>query len=72
MQVASLTERKDAEAMAAALRKDGYEAYVVTAQPAGAIWHRVRVGQFADLVTANRFKESMPVPQFSRAYVAVH
>ena len=72
VQVASSAERKDAETMAAALRKDGYEAYVVTAQAAGNVWHRVRVGQFADLVTANRFKESMPVPQFKRAYVAVN
>jgi general secretion pathway protein D len=72
VQVASLADPKGAETIAAALRKDGYEAYVVTAQPAGAIWHRVRVGQFADLVTANRFKESMPMPQFKHAYVAVN
>ena len=72
VQVASLTERKDAEAMVAGLRKNGYEAYVVTAQPAGNIWHRVRIGQFADLNTANRFKESMPMPQFQRAYVTVN
>jgi hypothetical protein len=57
--------------MAAGLQKTGYEAYVVTAETAGSIWHRVRLGQFTDLGTANRFKEALPVPQFKRAYVAV-
>jgi cell division septation protein DedD len=71
VQVASLANRKDADVMAAGLQKTGYEAYVVTAETTGSIWHRVRLGQFTDLGTANRFKETLPVPQFKRAYVAV-
>jgi cell division septation protein DedD len=71
VQVASLANHKDADVMAAGLQKSGYEAYVVTAETAGNIWHRVRLGGFTDFGTANRFKETLPVPQFKRAYVAV-
>ena len=72
VQVAALAERHAAETMAAGLRASGYEAYVVSAEALGKVWHRVRVGQFFDLGAANRFKDSLPKAEFKRSYVAVN
>jgi DedD protein len=73
VQVAAVTERKDAETMANELRSHGYDAYVVTAQIATNTWYRVRVGQFAELGAANRLKEALlNASQFKRAYVAAN
>jgi general secretion pathway protein D len=73
VQVASFADRRDAEAMVSELRQKGYEAFVVTGQAENKIWHRVRIGQFADLAAANRVKESlMSEAQFKDPYVAPH
>lgn len=73
VQVASLADRKDAETIVEQLRKQGYDAYVMTAQTAGSTWHRVRVGQFPEPSAANLLKETLlKTSQFRHAYVAVH
>jgi cell division septation protein DedD len=73
VQVASFADRKDADAMVGELRQKGFEAFVMTAQAESKTWHRVRVGQFSDLGTANRVKESLSnEAQVKDAYVAPH
>jgi general secretion pathway protein D len=71
VQVAALTERKDAEAIANTLRKKGYDAYVVTIQLGEKTWHRVRVGQLADTKAASELKNTLvSATPFKQAYVA--
>jgi len=73
VQVAALAEKKDAEAIANRLRKDGYDAYVMTIQADTKTWHRVRVGQMVDIKTANGLKQTLAsVTPFKQAYVAAN
>ena len=73
VQVAALAERKDADAIAAGLRKNGYEAYVKTVQLETKTWHRVRVGQFSDVASANQLKQALVnALQFKGAYIAAN
>jgi general secretion pathway protein D len=72
VQVAALSEKKDAEAIAKTLRKNGYDAYVVTIQLGEKTWHRVRVGQLADTKAASELKNTLvSATPFKQAYVAV-
>jgi general secretion pathway protein D len=71
VQVAALSERKDAEAIASTLQKSGYDAYVVTIQLGEKTWHRVRVGQLADTKAASELKNTLVSgTPFKQAYVA--
>jgi cell division septation protein DedD len=71
VQVASVAGLQDAEKLAGQLRKDGYEAYVVTAQLDSKIWHRVRVGQLERLKEALELKKALANnKQFKDPYVA--
>jgi general secretion pathway protein D len=71
VQVAALSGRKDAEAIADTLRKSGYDAYVVTVQLGEKTWHRVRVGQLADTKAASELKNTLvSATPFKQAYVA--
>jgi len=71
VQVAALAEEKDAVSLMNSLRKNGYDAYVMTAQVASKTWHRVRVGRFADLQEAHQMKNSFAgTREFKRAFVA--
>ena len=73
VQVAALAEKEDADAMALLLRNNGYDAYVITANAENRIWHRVRVGQFADIAPAKQLRESLlTTPRFKQAYVTVN
>jgi cell division septation protein DedD len=72
VQVAALAGKKDAEAIANTLRKNGYDAYVVTTQLGEKTWHRVRVGQLADTKAAGELKNTLvSATAFKQAYVAV-
>ena len=71
VQVASLALRRDAETIAEQLRKDGHEAYVVTAQVDSKTWHRVRVGDLRRLGEAMELRKAFAAnPQFKDPYVA--
>ena len=73
VQVAALADRKDADAMAAGMRKNGYEAYVMTVQTENKTWHRVRVGQFPDVAAAKQLRQSLvDILQLKGAYVAAN
>jgi cell division septation protein DedD len=73
VQVAALADRKDADAMVAGMRKNGYEAYVMTVQTESKTWHRVRVGQFPDVAAAKRLRQSLvDALQLKGAYVAAN
>jgi cell division septation protein DedD len=72
VQVAALSEKRDAEAIAKTLQKNGYDAYVVTIQLGEKIWHRVRVGQLADTKAASELKNTLvSATPFKQAYVAL-
>lgn len=71
VQVAAVAALKDAERLAGQLRKDGYEAYVVTAQVDSKTWHRVRIGQLERLKEALELKKALANNrQFKDPYVA--
>jgi len=71
VQVAALATAKDAQTMAEFLRKSGYDSYVMLFENQGKIWHRVRVGRFADVRSATQLKNSLTdLAQFKQAYVA--
>lgn len=73
VQVAALAENKDAESIAGKLRKAGYQAYVLTVQAAEKIWHRVRVGQFANQQEAQELKKTLAeIKEYRQAYVAAN
>jgi cell division septation protein DedD len=73
VQVAALAENKLAESVADQLRKTGYEAYVVTFQGEGKIWHRVRIGRFENHRDAIELQKALVAnKQFQRAYVALN
>ena len=70
VQVAALAEKKNAEELAQLLRKNGYDAFVMTIQADSKTWHRVRVGQLADYKAANEIKKTLAGgSQFKDAYV---
>ena len=70
VQVAALAGKKDAEELAQSLRKNGYDAFVMTIQADSKTWHRVRVGQLADYKAANELKKTLAGgSQFKDAYV---
>jgi cell division septation protein DedD len=73
VQVAASVENKDAEAMADKLRREGYQAYVLTAKVEEKIWHRVRVGQFANQQEAQQLKKLLAaIKEYRQAYVAAN
>ncbi len=73
VQVAALADRKDADAMVIGLRKNGYEAYVMTVQTESKTWHRVRVGQFTEVASAKQLRQALASAlQFKGAYVAAN
>jgi general secretion pathway protein D len=73
VQVAALADRKDADAMVAGMRKNGYEAYVMTVQTESKTWHRVRVGQFPDVAAAKQLRQSLvDALHLKGAYVAAN
>ncbi len=73
VQVAALAENKDAESMAAKLRKVGHQAYVLTSQVAEKIWHRVRIGKFANQNDAQELKKDLATTtEFRQAYVTAN
>jgi len=70
VQVTALAEKRDAEELAQSLRKNGYDAFVMTIQADSKIWHRVRVGQLADYKAAHQLKKTLAIgSQFKDAYV---
>jgi general secretion pathway protein D len=73
VQVVALAAKKDAEAIANTLRKNGYEAYVMTIRADTKTWHRVRVGQLTDVKAASELKKTLAsVTPFKQAYVAAN
>jgi general secretion pathway protein D len=73
VQVAALADRRDADALAAGMRKKGYEAYVMTVQTESKTWHRVRVGQFPDVAAAKQLRQSLiDALHLKGAYVAAN
>lgn len=73
LQVAALAENRDAESMAAKLRKVGHQAYVLTSQVAEKIWHRVRIGKFENQNDAQELKKALATSkEFRQAYVALN
>ncbi|HSK30881.1 MAG TPA: SPOR domain-containing protein [Candidatus Limnocylindria bacterium] len=71
VQVAAVVVPKDAEKLAEELRKEGYDAYVVTAQLAEKTWHRVRVGRLDRLGDAMELRKALAGnKQFKDPYVA--
>jgi len=73
VQLAALAEKKDAESIVNTLRKNGYDAYVMTIQAGEKTWHRVRVGQMADVKVANELKKTLAsTTAFKQAYVAAN
>jgi general secretion pathway protein D len=71
VQVAAVNLIKDAEGLAGQLRREGYDAYVVTAQIDSKTWHRVRVGQLPRLKEAVELKKVLASStQFKGSYVA--
>jgi cell division septation protein DedD len=73
VQVAALAENKDAESMAAKLRKVGHHAYVLTTQVAEKIWHRVRIGKFENQNDAQELKKTLASSkEFRQAYVTLN
>jgi general secretion pathway protein D len=73
VQLAALAEKKDAESIVNTLRKNGYDAYVMTIQAGAKTWHRVRVGQMPDVKVANELKKTLvSTTAFKQAYVAAN
>jgi cell division septation protein DedD len=73
VQVAALAENKDAESMAAKLRKVGHQAYVLTSQVAEKVWHRVRIGKFPNQNDAQELRKDLATTtEFRQAYVAAN
>jgi cell division septation protein DedD len=73
VQVAALADKKDADEMVLGLRSGGYDAYVITSQVESKTWHRVRVGQFADIGLAKQLKQTLTnFPRFKGAYIAAN
>ena len=73
VQVAATAENKDAELLAARLRKLGHEAYVLTTQVADKIWHRVRIGKFENQTDAQELRKALANgKEFRQAYVALN
>ena len=73
VQLAALAQKKDAESIVNTLRKNGYDAYVMTIQAGEKTWHRVRVGQMADVKVANELKKTLTsTTAFKQAYVAAN
>jgi DedD protein len=52
VQAGSFAAPDSAEALAARLRRDGFDVQISTVQSAGRTWHRVRVGSATDRVAA--------------------
>lgn len=52
VQVRATTDRESADVLQAALARDGYPAFVVSADVEGQTWHRVRVGRYRDRADA--------------------
>jgi len=70
VQVASMERKQDAEALASVLGAKGYDAYVVTADVNGKAWHRVRVGQSANLADASKLQKTLKMSEkLEAAYV---
>lgn len=70
VQVASMERKQDAEALAKVLGAKGYDAYVVTADVNGKAWHRVRVGQSANLADASKLQKTLKMSEkLAAAYV---
>ena len=70
VQVASMERKQDAEALASVLGAKGYDAYVVTADVNGKAWHRVRVGQSANLADASKLQKTLKMSEkLAAAYV---
>lgn len=70
VQVASMERKQEAEALASVLRDKGYDAYVVTADVNGKAWHRVRVGQSANLADASKLQKTLKMSEkLAAAYV---
>ena len=70
VQVASTERKQDAEALAKVLGAKGYDAYVVTADVNGKAWHRVRVGQSANLADASKLQKTLKMSEkLAAAYV---
>ena len=73
VQVAASEENKLAESVANQLRKTGYEAYILTFQVGGKIWHRVRIGRFENHRDATELQKALVAnKQFQGAYVALN
>lgn len=71
VQVAALAALRDADMIAEQLRREGYDAYVVTAQLDSKTWHRVRVGQLKRLAEAMELRKALAANrQFKDPYVA--
>jgi cell division septation protein DedD len=71
VQVAAFAELKDAEKLAGQLRSEGHDAYAVTAEVEGRIWHRVRVGQLKNLKEAMELRKDLASTKtFKTAFVA--
>lgn len=72
VQVAAFAELKDAEKLAGQLRSEGHDAYAVTAEVEGRIWHRVRVGQLKNLKEAMELRKDLASTKtFKTAFVAM-
>ena len=73
VQVASSVERKIAEELAQALRKNGYDTFVMIFQTNGKIWYRVRIGPLTNYRAAQELKNTFASgTQFKTAYVVAN
>jgi general secretion pathway protein D len=71
VQVAAFARNQDAETLAGKLKDKGYDAYVMVAEVNSKIWHRVRIGQTAELPKALELRKRLQANEnFAQAYVA--
>jgi general secretion pathway protein D len=71
VQVAAFAHNQDAETLAGKLKDKGYDAYVMVAEVNSKIWHRVRIGQTAELPKALELRKRLQANEnFAQAYVA--
>jgi cell division septation protein DedD len=69
--VAAFARTHDAETLAGKLKDKGYDAYVMVAEVNSKVWHRVRIGQTAELPKALELRKRLQATEnFAQAYVA--
>jgi cell division septation protein DedD len=69
VQVAAFDKRRDAEALAADLRSQGYDAFVQLADVHAKTWHRVRVAKLGRRQEATEMQKSLKAQRFEQAFL---